>query len=150
MRIFVKISHLCNEFTKVIRFTRFQGMLDKEFIKKQTDNFLKPLSEEQFMTMSEYENSIIILKLPFHDYLLTDIAHIVESNNAHVFALSVLPVSDGNTLLVSIKLNIADLTPVLRSFERFNYSVIYHYTKEGEVSDTQKERLEELMYYLEM
>ena len=43
-----------------------------------------------------------------------------------------------------------DLSPLLQSFERFNYNVVYHRSREGEVTDTQKERLAELIYYLEM
>jgi hypothetical protein len=88
--------------------------------------------------------------MPLKDYTLTEIARIIESNNAHVMSLSVLPVSDGSTVLVSIKLDISDLTHVLRSFERFNYNVVYYYMKEGEINDIQRERLQELLFYLNM
>ncbi len=125
-------------------------MSTKEFIKKQVKNFSKPLSPDQFSELSEAENSLIILEIPLIDYTLTEIARIVESNNARVISLSILPISGGNDLLVSLKLDISDLTPVLRSFERFNYNVAYFFMKEGEVTDKQKDRLNELMYYLEM
>jgi len=125
-------------------------MSNKEFIKKQVEKFTTPLTPEQFTELSETENSLIILEIPLKDYTLTEIARIVESNNAHVMALSVMPISGGSLLLVSLKLDVDDLTAVLRSFERFNYSVLYYFMREGEVTDTQKERLAELMYYLEM
>ena len=125
-------------------------MSTKEFIQHQIEKFSTPLSPEQFTELTEMENSLIILEIPLKDYLLTEIARIVESNNAHVMNLSVFPISGGSVLLVSIKLNVADLTSVLRSFERFNYHVAYYFMKEGEVNDTHKERLDELMYYLEM
>ena len=125
-------------------------MSTKEFIKKQVENFSKPLTPEQFSELSEAENSLIILEIPLKDYTLTEIARIVESNNAHIISLSVLPISGGSELLVSLKLDISDLTSVLRSFERFNYIVTYYFMKEGEVTDKHKERLDELMYYLEM
>ncbi|MDD2298959.1 MAG: hypothetical protein PHU69_04875 [Fermentimonas sp.] len=125
-------------------------MSTKEFIKKQVEKFSKPLTPEQFSELSEAENSLIILEIPLKDYTLTEIARIVESNNAHIISLSVLPISGGSELLVSLKLDISDLTSVLRSFERFNYIVTYYFMKEGEVTDKQKERLDELMYYLEM
>jgi hypothetical protein len=64
--------------------------------------------------------------------------------------LNVMPISGGEFLLVSLKLDTDDVTVLLRSFERFNYKVVYYFMKEGEVTDMQKERLEELMYYLEM
>lgn len=125
-------------------------MSTKEFIKKQVENFSKPLTPEQFSELSEAENSLIILEMPIKDYTLTEIARIVESNNAHVISLSTLPISGGSELLVSLKLDISDLTTILRSFERFNYNVSYFFMKEGEVTDKQKERLDELMYYLDM
>lgn len=125
-------------------------MSTKEFIQHQIEKFSSPLTPEQFTELTEIENSLIILEIPLKDYTLTEIARIVESNNAHVMSLSVAPVSGGSVLLVSIKLDVADVTSVLRSFERFNYNVVYYFMKEGEVNDTYKERLNELLYYLEM
>lgn len=125
-------------------------MSTKEFINNQVEKLLKPLALEQFTELSENENSLIILEIPSKDYFLTEIARIVESNSAHVIALSVFPISGNAELLVSLKLDISDLTSVLRSFERFNYKVVYYYMKEGEVTDIQKERLDELLYYLDM
>ena len=125
-------------------------MSTKEFIKNQVEKFIKPFTPEQFTELSETENSLIILEIPLKDYTLTEIARIVESNNAHIIALSVLPISGGSELLVSLKLDVSELTSVLRSFVRFNYNVVYYYMKEGEITDQQKERLDELMYYLDM
>ncbi len=125
-------------------------MSTKEFIKNQVEGLATPVTPEQFTDLSESENSILILEVPLKDYTLTEIARIVESNNAHVMALNVLPVSGGGRLLISLKLDVSDLTLVMRGFERFDYKVAYYFTKEGEVTDTQKERLAELLYYLEM
>jgi hypothetical protein len=122
----------------------------KEFINKQVEKFTSPLTSEQFTELTETENSLLILEVPLKDYTLTEIARIVESNNAHVTTLSVMPISGGADLLVSLKLDVNDLSAVLRSFERFNYRIVYYYMREGEVTDTQKERLDELLYYLEM
>lgn len=125
-------------------------MSTKEFIKNQIEKFSSPFTPEQFTELAETENSLIILEIPLKDYTLTEIARIVESNNAHVLSLSVMPVSGGSVLLISIKLNITDISAILRSFERFNYNVVYYFMKEGEVNDTHKDRLDELMYYLNM
>lgn len=122
----------------------------KEIIKTQVESFRSLLTPEQFTELTENENSLIILEIPFKDYTLTEIARIVESNNVHVLNLSVMPVSGGTELLVSLKLDVDDLSAVLRSFERFNYRVVYYFMREGVVTDTQQERLDELMYYLDM
>ncbi|SRR5690554_2762205 len=125
-------------------------MSTKEFIKNQVERLTTPVTPEQFTELSELENSILILEVPIKDYTLTEIARIVESNNAHIMALSVLPVSNNSGLLVSLKFDVNDLTVLLRSFERFDYKVVYYFSKEGDVTDTQKERLAELLYYLDM
>ena len=125
-------------------------MSDKEIIKNRVEWFTSHLSAEQFVELSESENSLIILEVALRDYTLTEIARIVESNNAHVTALSVLSLSGGSALMVSLKLDVDDPTAILRSFERFNYNVVYSLMREGEVTDKQRERLDELMYYLEM
>ncbi len=122
----------------------------KEFIKSQVEQFASPITPEQFTELAEAENSLIILEIPFKDYTLTEIARIVESNNVHVMALSVTPVAGGADLLVSLKLDADDPSAVLRSFERFNYRVVYYFMRKGAVTNTQQERLDELMYYLEM
>ena len=125
-------------------------MSTKEFIKEQVEKFSSSFTPGQFTELSKTENSLIILEVPLKDYTLTEIARIVESNNAHIMSLIVMPISGGEFLLVSLKLDMDDVTVLLRSFERFNYNVVYYFMKEGEVTDKQKERLEELMYYLEM
>ena len=125
-------------------------MSTKEFIKEQVEKFSSSFTPGQFTELSKTENSLIILEVRLKDYTLTEIARIVESNNAHITALNIMPISGGEFLLVSLKLDTDDVTVLLRSFERFNYNVVYYFMKDGEVTDTQKERLEELMYYLEM
>ncbi len=122
----------------------------KDFIKHQIEKQSVSFTLENFLGLSDTENSLIVIEVPLVDYTITDIARIVESNNARVMNLFVLPVADGNTLIISIKLNLLDLSTVLMSFERFNYKVLYYQMKEGVVTDTHKERLDELLYYLEM
>ena len=68
-------------------------MSEEEFIKNQLEWFTSPLTPEQFAELSESENSLIILEVALRDYTLAEIARIVESNNAHVMALSVQPLS---------------------------------------------------------
>lgn len=122
----------------------------KDFIEEQIQKQLVSFTAENFLELSDIENSMVVIESQLIDYSLTDIARIVESNNGRVMNLSVLPVADGNTLMISIKLNLIDISPVLMSFERFNYKVIYYKMKEGTVTDTHKERLDELLHYLDM
>ncbi|NLX81228.1 MAG: hypothetical protein GXZ03_06670 [Proteiniphilum sp.] len=122
----------------------------KDFIEQQIQSQSLSFNTDNFLGLSNTENSLIVIECSLIDYSLTDIARIVESNNAHVMNLFVLPIVDGNTLLISIKLNLIDVSPVLMSLERFNYKIVYYLMKEGVVTDTHKERLDELLYYLDM
>lgn len=122
----------------------------KEFIEKQIQKQSVSFTTDSFLSLSDTENSLVVIERPLVDYSLTDIARIVESNNARVMNLFVLPIADGNTLMISIKLNLIDISPVLMSFERFDYKIVYYEMKEGIVTDTHKERLDELLHYLNM
>ena len=125
-------------------------MQSKEFIKKQVKSFASSITPEQFLEITENENSLVILDVPIKDYTLTEIAKLVEDNNARITRLEVLPTKDGLSLLVSLKVDVSDLSAILRSFERFNYNVVYYFMKEGEISDTHDDRLKELLHYLDM
>lgn len=125
-------------------------MQSKEFIKKQVKSFASATTPDQFLELAENENSLIILDVSIKDYTLTEIARLVEDNNARIVRLEVIPTIDGLSLLVSMKLDVNDVSTVLRSFERFNYNVIYYFMKEGEMNDTHDDRLNELLHYLDM
>lgn len=79
---------------------------------------------------------------------MTDIARLVEANNAHL--LSLLSHTDKATgrLHLIIKIDLEDASPVIRSFERFNYTVLYYFMGKGMVDDLLQQRMEELVYYM--
>lgn len=125
-------------------------MQTKEFIKQQVKSFAASITPEQFMELTEHEHSLIVLEVPINDYTLSEIARLVEDNNARIIRLEVLPSKDGLSLLISLKLDIIDISAVLRSFERYSYNIIYYFMKEDEISDTYEDRLKELLHYLDM
>lgn len=122
----------------------------KDFIRHQIEKQSVSFTVENFLGLSDTENSLVVIEISLIDYTLTEIARIVESNNARIMNVFILPVADGNTLIISIKLNLLDISPVLMSLERFNYKVLHYEMKEGVVTETHKERLDELLYYLSM
>lgn len=122
----------------------------KDFIRHQIEKQSVSFTVENFLGLSDAENSLVVIEISLVDYTLTEIARIVESNNARIMNVFILPVADGNTLIISIKLNLLDISPVLMSLERFNYKVLHYEMKEGVVTETHKERLDELLYYLSM
>lgn len=125
-------------------------MHSKEFIKKQIDSFVSATNPKNFLELAENESSLIVLDVALKDYTLSEIARLVEDNNARIVRLETLPLADGMSLLVSLKIDLKDISAVLRSFERYSYNVVYYFMRDGEMNETYEERLRELMHYLDI
>ena len=97
---------------------------------------------------AEAEGSVIALELLPRDYSLTDVARIVESNQAHVISLLSMQDKDTGRLVVVLKIDLEDASPVIRSFERFNYTVLYHCMERGVVDEELQRRVGELVRYM--
>ncbi len=102
------------------------------------------------MINSSSQGSMIALEINQYDYDLSNIARLVESNDAKIMTLFNYPIKETNKQLVLIKIDLEDTSAVLRSLERFNYQVLYYQQKGGIVDDVLRKRLDELMYYLKM
>lgn len=129
---------------------RRKHMQSKEFIKKQLSSLISGVNPKEYMESAANEHSLIILDVAIMDYTLSEIARLVEDNNARIVRLETLPLEDGLSLLVSLKVDVIDISPVLRSFERYSYNVIYYFMREGEMNETYEDRLNELMHYLDI
>ena len=125
-------------------------MQSKEFIKKQIESFISTTNPEENLELAENEHSLIILDVAVKDYTLSEIARLVEDNNAKIISLQTLPLEGGVSILVSIKMDVIDISAVLRSFERFSYNVVYYFMRKGEMNETYEDRLKELMHYLDI
>jgi acetoin utilization protein AcuB len=90
---------------------------------------------------------VIILEINEKDYFLTEIAKIVESNDAKVLSLSLASFPDSTKLEVTLKLNRMDIEPILQTFHRYNYSVKASFSEDLNF-ESLKERFDSLMNYL--
>jgi CBS domain-containing protein len=90
---------------------------------------------------------IIVLELNNNDYYLTEIAQIVESNDAKILSLYITPHSDSTKLEVTIKINKIDIYPILQTFYRYNYIVKASYS-ESNYLDSLQDRFDSLINYL--
>jgi acetoin utilization protein AcuB len=90
---------------------------------------------------------VIILEMNEKDYLLTEIAQIVESNDAKMLSLSIASFPDSTKLEVTLKLNRMDIEPILQTFNRYNYSVKASFSENSNY-ESLKERFDSLMNYL--
>ncbi len=90
---------------------------------------------------------IVVLELNQNDYVLTEIAQIVETNDASILNLYVNQVPNASLLEITLKLNRADLEAIIQAFERYNYSVKAFYQEE-DYSEFLQDRYDSLMNYL--
>ena len=93
---------------------------------------------------------MIVLEFEARDYNLTELSRLVESNNAHVLSLLTRMDPESGRWWVALKIDLVDASPVLRSFERYNYTVRYHFMEQGVVDERLQRRMRELLYYMNM
>ncbi len=92
---------------------------------------------------------ILVLEVQPHDYSLAQIAQIVESNNAKILSSYVMNVPDSNKIEVTLKINKVDLERIVRTFERYEYTIKATFQK-SKFQDDLKFRYEALMNYLSL
>lgn len=80
---------------------------------------------------------IIVLEVPHNSYNLSEIARIVESNDAKALSVNLTSSPDAAAYHVTLKLNISELTRVVNTFERFNYKIIMSFFDKAQMDDTQ-------------
>ena len=82
-----------------------------------------------------------------NDYSLSEIASIVESNNAKILSSYITSVPDSTKMELTIKISITELDVILADLERFEYKVMASY-RDGNSNDDMMERYNSLMRYL--
>ncbi|MCF8297851.1 MAG: CBS domain-containing protein [Saprospiraceae bacterium] len=95
----------------------------------------------------QHPGGIIVLEINNQDYSLSQIAQIVESNDAKILSLYVSSQPDSTKMEVTIKINKMDIGPVLQTFNRYNYIVLETYSEETDI-ESLKERFDSFMKYL--
>lgn len=94
------------------------------------------------------QGGIIVLELRFIDYSMAEISRIVEADDAKITGSYLRQDhKDPNFVYLTLKINKEDLTSVIATLERFDYKVVakFHESNNG---DTEKERLDNLLNYL--
>ncbi len=91
--------------------------------------------------------SIIVLEMAKRDYSLSEIARLVESENAAILSCFISSFPDSSKINVTIKINRQNSQNVIATFERFEYEVKATFN-ESEFFDSLRDRYDALMNYL--
>ena len=90
---------------------------------------------------------ILVLEFNKREYSLSEVARIIEDNDAMILSSSLRSSDDNSEYLLTLKLNIKDLSRIQSAFERRNIKVKAAYHQSSMGSDL-TERYESLMHYL--
>ena len=89
---------------------------------------------------------IIVLSIAPNNYSISEIGRICESNDAKILSLNLANAEDGK-LLVTLKLNVRELSRVIATFQRFEYEIA-RVVFDTEQLDDYRESYENLLRYL--
>ncbi|MDR0547279.1 MAG: hypothetical protein LBG77_06830, partial [Dysgonamonadaceae bacterium] len=119
-------------------------MVSKEL---ETDSYidrLDMLNEDNLLG----NGATIVLEFNPSEYLLSPLAHLIEQNNARL--LHVFSYLENEKQIVILKTDAEEASSIIRSLERFDYKVIDYRQKQMLSDETMQNRLNELIYYLEI
>ena len=93
--------------------------------------------------------SIIVLQVKPQDYSISDLARIIEYNDAKVLGVFTFETSNNELIEIHIKLNTTVLANILSTLERYDYKVLSYYNREDLMFDNDL-RYKSLMNYLDL
>jgi signal-transduction protein with cAMP-binding, CBS, and nucleotidyltransferase domain len=104
---------------------------------------------QHFAEMASMKESggLLVLELNIHDYSLSEISRIVESNDGKILSLYISSHIDSTKLEVTIKINKTDLSSIIQTFNRYNYTIKASF-HQSEYVDDLKDRFDSFMSFL--
>ena len=102
------------------------------------------------MITVEKAGGIIILEMTIHDYCLSEIAQIVESNNAKILSLFVNTIEASTAISITIKVDVTDMASIIQTFERYDYKIKASFLSEDMLKVFYQDRLDSFLNYLDI
>lgn len=100
------------------------------------------------LSAMQQPGGIIELEMSQHDYSLSEISQIVESNNGRILSLYVASSDDNTRLRVTLKINLTDLTSILETLNRYSYKVVSSHMDNEDLDEFYQERFDGFLKYL--
>jgi len=102
------------------------------------------------ITSAGIPGAIIQINMPNRDYSLTNIARIIEENRAKVLSLNVMAIPESLDISLTIKINTSEAGSIIRSLERFGYSVKTYFLDDNQLDEFYRSRYEEFMKFMDI
>lgn len=141
---FLQAVNISNQYqTNIVPVTN----LDKELIGTISgQTLLKTLGH---FSGSQDIGGIIVLEMERHQFSISEISRVVESNDAFVLHLNTSIQPETGLLRATIHLNRKELSTVVAAFERYEYNVV-HYFGEEKFENEIHSNYRHLMNYLDI
>ncbi|NCA86579.1 MAG: CBS domain-containing protein [Clostridia bacterium] len=133
-----------------------QNRLSLIAVTSQDNTYLGALTAETAMykmteTMSlGNPGGIIVLQVSETDFSLSEIARIVESNDAKIMSMGLSSLPNSSLLHITLKLNRINIEAVLQTFARFEYDITAYFGMNEKDEDLLRDRYDSLMMYLKL
>ena len=101
----------------------------------------------RFFSLQEV-GGVIVLEVNVNDYSLAQISQIVENNDTKILSSFLDRIPGTQTLDVILKLNKEDLSPVIQTFNRYNYNVKGVYLDHSMLNDLYQDRYDQFMKFM--
>ncbi len=92
---------------------------------------------------------IIVLEIGSQQYALSEIARIIEANDAKVLSAAITSADNSQKLEVTVKVSVMDLSSIIQTFNRYDYIVKASFAEESQYDTLLSERYEALMKFLQ-
>jgi Mg/Co/Ni transporter MgtE len=109
----------------------------------ELDDFIHIFHETPFL---REEGGILVVGKEGGDFSMSQIAQIVESNNAKILGLFISKIENQNTE-ITLKISLGGLNEIIQTFRRFEYKIISQHQEDSYIENL-KERSDYLDKYL--
>lgn len=93
---------------------------------------------------------VMVLEVPYQDYSLSQIAQIVEGNNARILSVFLNSNPETGALDVTLKINKTDVAGIIQTFQRYKYQIKSTFQINKDYLEDLKNRYDGLMNYLKL
>ncbi|MDR1864663.1 MAG: CBS domain-containing protein [Bacteroidales bacterium] len=120
----------------------------------ENDRYLGMIPAAQLMhafgelVAAKSAGGILVLEVNAADYFLSQIARIVEDNDAKILSCYITSPPDSVKTEITLKINRTDLTSVIRTFIRYEYTVKASFRSRNHHEETLRSHYEQFMMYL--
>lgn len=98
---------------------------------------------------NEERGGVIVLEAEKRNFSFGEISRLVETNDAYITQLNTYVESDTGLIVITLKVNKIEISDIVATFQRYEYSVRYFFGQE-EYANELKENYNHLISYLNM